>query len=534
MSEQQQDQPTRRLTFTPASTIKLRPVRWLWDTTGLGEPPTSGGRIPLEAMTLAAGAAGIGKSQWAAWLAAHVTRGTLPGALYGSARSVIYCASEDSWSQTIAPRLYAAGADLARVGRVDVVDDGDLHARLTLPSDISIFGALAEENEVGLVVLDPLLSLIDGSLSDYRASDIRQALEPLATAAEKYHFTVIGLAHYTKSGPADPLNRIAGSGAFGQVVRAAIGFAAIPPAEPDEDDDEAAEQQNDDGPGFVLSQTKNNLGRLDVPSFSYSIEPVEVPTGEGPSYVSRFKLGGQTRESVAAIMRAQQTPLARVTRDREANLSEVGRSVLEYVRDLGQPVTPAEVAVKLGITNQKAGNRLADLEKSGRLVKLDRGLYALPESQIPGKPETADQGPSAPRSGFRSPESAADSREVPFRSPETINRSDQAFPAFRESGIPQRQGSDRNEVPDLKCRRCGERLHPMWAETALHPECADEEESVLHDSVEGAGQPCPCGSPTASNTPYGWLCGKCWAMGTVRAPKEQVPTASLPAAPWSG
>lgn len=281
----------RRVLLTQASSIRIRPVRWLWDTTPPNEPPTSHGRIPMHSLCIAAGGPGLGKSQFAAWMAARITTGTLPGELYGSPRSVIYAATEDSWSFTIAPRLIAAGADLDRVFRIDVSDDDEPHARLTLPVDISLLGQAAEEYSVGLVVADPLLSLIDERINDYRQKEVRKALEPLAAAADKHHFTVLGLAHFTKAGGADPLARISGSGAFGQMVRSSLAFART--------------ETEEDGPGFVVSLAKNNLGRDDLPSFSYTIQSVTVETPEGPSYVSRFVLGPVTSTSVAEVMRAE-------------------------------------------------------------------------------------------------------------------------------------------------------------------------------------------------------------------------------------
>ena len=50
-----------------------------------------------------------------------ITRGTLDGEFHGTPRSVIV-ATEDPWSETIVPRLIAAGADLNRVYRCDVRD----------------------------------------------------------------------------------------------------------------------------------------------------------------------------------------------------------------------------------------------------------------------------------------------------------------------------------------------------------------------------------------------------------------------------
>ena len=80
--------------MTPATAIELRPTYWLWQ-----------GRIPHGALVLGPGREGIGKSLFCAWLAAHVTRGQLPGIYYGRPRSVVYAATEDSWERTIASRV---------------------------------------------------------------------------------------------------------------------------------------------------------------------------------------------------------------------------------------------------------------------------------------------------------------------------------------------------------------------------------------------------------------------------------------------
>lgn len=306
----------RRLVLTPASKIRMRKVRWLWDTTPEWATPTAHGRIPMNSLCIAAGGPGLGKSQFAVWMTARVTTGTLPGELWGKPRSVIYAATEDSWSYTIAPRLVAAGADLDRVFQVDVADDQEAHSRLTLPLDIARLGKAAVEYGVGLLVADPLLSMIDGKINDYRAAEVRQALEPLIAAADKNHFTILGLAHFTKSGAADPLGRIAGSGAFGQLIRSAIVFSRV-------------EESEDDEPGFVMSLEKNNLGRTDLPSHEYSIEPVTVDIpGDEPAYISRFVLGPESSTSVKEQMVAAGRP-----DDDKSAVSEAGDWLREYLED---------------------------------------------------------------------------------------------------------------------------------------------------------------------------------------------------------
>ncbi|MFE2020134.1 AAA family ATPase [Streptomyces sp. NPDC059499] len=286
--------PVRELRLRPASEIRIKPVRWLWDTTPDGAPPTSHGRIPMYSLAIAAGGPGLGKSQFAVWMTARITTGTLPGELYDQPRGVIYAAAEDSWAMTIAPRLIAAGANMNLVFHIDVRDQEHAHARLTLPIDTSLLGKAAEEYSVALLVMDPLLSYIDKGVNDYRAAEVRQALEPLVSAADRHHFTILGLAHFTKSGSADPLSRVAGSGAFGQLIRCLIAFAR-------EDTDDGDDK-------FVMSLEKNNLGRLGLPSHQYAIAPVTVDTDEGPSYVSRFVLGPETNTSVRDVMRDETTP----------------------------------------------------------------------------------------------------------------------------------------------------------------------------------------------------------------------------------
>jgi len=285
------DGPSRRIVLTPASRIRLRPTRWVWDTTPPGATaPALQGRFPTGSLVLGAGRAGIGKSQFAAWLTAQVTRGTLPGCFHGTPRGVIYAAAEDSWAMTVGPRLVAAGTDLDRAYRVDVHADADPHACLTLPVDTRRLEDAILEHDVGMVVLDPLLSLIDGGVNDYRAREVRGALEPLVAMADRTECLLFGLAHFVKAAGVDPLTLVAGSGAFGQLIRAGVGFAR--------------DEHADDEGTFVLSQIKNNLGREDLPSLQYVIQPAVVDTLDGPSYVSRFHFTGEEAErSVRDLLR---------------------------------------------------------------------------------------------------------------------------------------------------------------------------------------------------------------------------------------
>jgi AAA domain len=250
----------RRLRLTPASAIRIRPVRWAWED-----------RMPAGALTLIPGREGVGKSLFLVWLTARVTRGELPGIHQGTPKPVIYAATEDSWEYTIAPRLVAAGADMDFVFRVEVVEDDDAVVPLTLPVDCGRLTAEIQRIGAAMLALDPLMSVIAPGIDTHRDRELRTALEPLVGLGDATGCAIAGLAHFNKSASSDPMNLITGSRAFGSVTRAVLAAAR----DPDREDD-----------SYVLSQEKNNLGRLGLPSLSYVIDGAVVDSQEGPAHVS--------------------------------------------------------------------------------------------------------------------------------------------------------------------------------------------------------------------------------------------------------
>jgi hypothetical protein len=277
-------EPTgRRLVLTAASEIEPEPVVWAWEDVSDGLAPNSG-RIPLGSLSVAAGREGTGKSSFGIWLAAQITQGILPGQLYGQPRPVIYAAVEDSWKHTLVPRLIAAGADLTKVFRVEVVEDEQVGFTLSLPTDNVLLERDIREMSAALLVLDPLMSTINANIDTHRERDVRVALDPLARLADRARCVVLGIAHFNKGAGTDPSSLITGSGAFKNVPRSVFGFAV-----------------DGDG-GRVMTQTKNSLGRLDLPSLSYQIEGVDIPTRLGPAHVGRLKWLGHSDRSVTDIL----------------------------------------------------------------------------------------------------------------------------------------------------------------------------------------------------------------------------------------
>jgi 5S rRNA maturation endonuclease (ribonuclease M5) len=269
----------RRVRLTPASAIKPRPVYWVWAD-----------RLPLGEVCLTPGRGGVGKSTFHAWVIAHLTRGTLTGAWRGTPKACVVAAAEDSWARTIVPRLIAAGANLELVYRADVITDEGAELSVTLPADCAGLADQIDSVGAALVSLDPLMSTVSTSLDTHKDRDVRAALEPLARLADQTGATILGNAHFRKTSSDDPLMMAMGSAAFGNVVRAALGFAA------DVDDDGQPTGT------CVISQIKNNLGRLDQPHLEYRIEETAVPTDEGEARIGRFVLTGETDRSVGDIL----------------------------------------------------------------------------------------------------------------------------------------------------------------------------------------------------------------------------------------
>lgn len=255
INDESADGDHRRIVLTRASDIKPRRVEWLWD-----------GRIAIGTLALLAGREGLGKSILAYTLAALITRGMLPGEYFGAPKSVLVAATEDSWSQTIGPRLIAAGADRDRVYRVEVIAD-DVHTELTLPRDLVKMRNVVREVDAVLLILDPLLSRLDDRLDTHKDADVRRALEPLVAAADMINLAVLGLIHHNKSGSSDPLQVIMGSKAFAAVARSVHTVIYDP------DDDSKARR--------LFGTPKNNLGRSDLPTLSFTIEPFAVPVDDG-------------------------------------------------------------------------------------------------------------------------------------------------------------------------------------------------------------------------------------------------------------
>ncbi|HVB13545.1 MAG TPA: AAA family ATPase [Candidatus Dormibacteraeota bacterium] len=363
---------SREIVLTAASTIKPRPVKWLEDP-----------EIPLGALTLLAGREGIGKSIAGCEKAARVTRGQLPGAYLGVAKGVIICATEDSWEHTIVPRLMAAGADLDRIFRVDVTTPDGVDTSLSLPTDLLGLERVIDENDVALVLLDPLMSRLDDGLDTHRDAEVRRALEPLVAVAERTSVSVLALIHVSKASTTDPLTSLMGSRAFAAVARAVIYMALDP----------------DDAETRLIGQPKNNLGRSDLPTRSCRIEGVKViDTEEGEVWTGKLCWTGSRPESIRDVLEA-----ASESADIRSATGEAAGWLEDWLTGQGGSAASAAAKVEGKLAGhsidalKRATNRLAIKVSSEGFPRTT--TWSLPVGASPlGHTPTA---PTAPTAGGR-------------------------------------------------------------------------------------------------------------------------------------
>jgi hypothetical protein len=259
---------------------KMRRTHWGWrDHDGHG-------RMPMGQLSLAAGRESTGKSSFGLWLAAHMSKGELRGEFWGTPHNVLYSAVEDSWEHTLVPRLVAAEADLSRVASFNVKTKySDDALTVSLPDDFSALERAIVSENAKLVILDPLMSMIDGSLDSHRNREVRSVLEPLNTLAERTGALILGIAHFNKSTTGDPATLITGSGAFKDVPRALFGFAR-------------------DEEGRVMTQVKNSLGNDQLPSLDYRTvtRKVSMPDGGPDEDVVAFEFIGHSIRTVEQVL----------------------------------------------------------------------------------------------------------------------------------------------------------------------------------------------------------------------------------------
>lgn len=363
----------RTLVARPLNAYAATATDWLWK-----------GRIPAGELTVLAGDGGLGKSTFAAWLAAQVTTGEITG-LTGM-KTVAVVLGEDDPARTLRPRYAAAGADMDRV-TVVAAEQGIGDEVLILPDDLDAITDHVALNRPELLIVDPLTAHLNGAVDSHRdggRGGMRQVLNPLSRIAQKYGTTVVAVFHLNKGqGPA--AQRIGGSAGIRNAARNVLVFAQHPDARGEGDDDGRR----------IIGHDKCNYGPTQ-PSLDATIAAAPVLDGNGAPLLNKdgeaattslLEIVGESLVDYADALRAASADgrdddgrdaLAEAVQFLRIELGDgpvASRKLKAAAADAGvSEITLKRARAKLGVTAEKSAG--------GWTVALPDPLDPLPASPV--------------------------------------------------------------------------------------------------------------------------------------------------------
>ena len=316
-----------------ADAVRPASVEWAW-----------AGRVPIGSVTVLAGMPGLGKSTIALDLAAKWSTGLADGAWKGTPVGVLIASAEDSSSTTIVPRLMAAAANCSQVHFVSVSREG-LPGNIALPDDLDRVAEQMRAVRAQVLIVDPLMAHLPGTVNSWRDQDIRRALAPLARLAEDLQAVVLTLAHLNKTQASEVLTRIGGSIGIAAAARSVL-LAAD-------------NQETPEGPERFLAHVKCNVGPL-APTLRYQLEARLVTTnGE------TFGTSGLSWKGEAVTVHGSDLLIPTTPEERSARAD--ARAWLKAT--LAEGSQPAETLLK-------EGERLGFSKATLRRAKDDLGIVA--------------------------------------------------------------------------------------------------------------------------------------------------------------
>lgn len=279
----------------PASTFDVKAIEWVW-----------AGWLARGKVHLLAGGPGTGKTTIAVSLSASISNGRpLPCGEIAATGDVLIWSGEDGVEDTLIPRLLASGADSNRVHFVEGKRDGDKSRPFDPATDMPELAKAARSlPNLCLLILDPVVAAVAGD--SHKNTETRRGLQPIVDLAAQLNCAVLGITHLSKgTSGRDPLERVAGSIAFGAVARVVL--ATVKPSDPD------APRR--------LVRAKSNIGP-DVGGFEYTLFAAPVPGHE--LYAQRVDWGQPLEGSARELMSVEQPDAtADAVEDAEAFLADL-------------------------------------------------------------------------------------------------------------------------------------------------------------------------------------------------------------------
>lgn len=201
---------TSRLVARSMNLVETKQIDWLWP-----------GWLPKGMLSLLGGYAGDGKSTLSVALAAAIsTGGTLPDGTSAPITNTLLVLAEDDVSHVVKGRLEVHGVDATRVHTLDHVEDADGTVRgFHIRTDVPLLRQLVDERQIGLIVIDPLSSVMSSSDRNSEG-DVRDAMSPLIKMAEETGCAVLGIMHIGKNdGQTKAYQKLMGSTAYTALAR---------------------------------------------------------------------------------------------------------------------------------------------------------------------------------------------------------------------------------------------------------------------------------------------------------------------------
>jgi hypothetical protein len=323
--------------------VQMKAVNWLWRN-----------RIARGKVNLVAGNPGLGKSQLMASIAAVVsTGGCWPvDRTQCISGNVLFLSAEDDPADTLAPRLQAAGANLARVHFVRSVLAGfsgegrEVHRAFCLGRDLEALArALKDIGDVAAVVLDPISAYL-GQVDSHINAEVRALLAPLSELAGQSEAAMIAVSHLNKSAGTDALLRISGS--LGFIAAARAGYLVA--------------QDPEHKSRRLFLPLKNNLA-ADCGGLAFRIEGISIKSPHGDIHTSHLRWDPEPVETTAnEVIQAQAPEDGSALREAFDWLQQLlqtptpAAEVFRQARTVGiTPKTLRRAAERLDIRKEKAG-----------------------------------------------------------------------------------------------------------------------------------------------------------------------------------